>query len=207
MEERPFMLPAIMSRITRSLSLAALLASACSSTSFVSSWRPPTARPINLKGAKVAAVVLVNNPGSRRTAEDTLAREISSRGALGVPLYRILPNAKEGDEAEVRAALEKEQFKGVVVMRPIGSKQKISVTAQPGYNNYWGGYYRYGWGTSYEYREDTIVSVDIRVYSLEQNQLVWAGESKTTNPERVDEFVIELAEATADELRNRGLIE
>jgi hypothetical protein len=160
-----------------------------------------------MKGAKVAAVVLIGNPSSRRVAEDTLAREISRRGALGVPLYRMLPNAKEGDEAEVRAALEKAQFKGVVVMRPIGAKQQLSVTAQPGYPHYWGGYYGYSWGTSYEYRADTIVSVDIRVYSLEQNQLIWAGESKTTNPERVDEFVIELADATADELRLRGLIE
>jgi hypothetical protein len=198
--------PATMSRITRSLSLTVLLASACTSTSFVSSWRPPTARPVNMKGQKVAAVVLVNNLSSRRMAEDTLAREISSRGAVGVALHRILPNAREGQEAEVRAALEKANFKGVVVMRPIAAKQEISLSAQPGYNQYWGGYYGYGWGTPYVYQADTIVSVDIRVYSLEQNQLVWAGESQTTNPDQVDDFVIELADATADELKNRGLI-
>jgi hypothetical protein len=201
------MLPATASRITWSLSLAALLTSACSSTTFVSSWRPPSARPVNMKGAKVAAVVLVNNPASRRTAEDTLAAEISRRGPVGVALYRMLPNATAGQEAEVRAALEKANFKGVVVMRPIAAKQQLSVSAQPGYNHYWGGYYGYGWGTAYEYRADTVVSVDIRVYSLEQNQLIWAGESQTTNPERVDEFVIELADATADELSRRGLID
>jgi hypothetical protein len=199
------MLPANIHHITRTLSLAAaLLASACSSTSLVSSWRPPTARPLHLKGAKVAAVVLVSNPGSRRTAEDTLASEITSRGALGVPLHRLLPNATGKDEAEVRAALEKANIKGVVVMRPIGATQQV--TAQPAYDHYWGGYYGYGWSNAYEYRANTIVSVDIRVYSLEQNQLVWAGESQTTNPERVDEFVIELADVTAAELQGKGLI-
>lgn len=198
----------IRSRGVRSLVLGVLLlASACSATSFVSSWKPPSARPLKLKGKKVAAVVLVNNPGSRRTAEDTLAREISMRGALGVPLYRIVPNASAGDEAEVKAALEKADFKGVVVMRPIGAKQELNVTSQPGYHSYWGGYYGYSWGAPYEIHADTIVAVDVRVYSLEQNQLVWAGESKTTNPTRVDEFVIELADATADELSRWGLID
>lgn len=198
------MLAPNLSRVALSLSL---LLCACSSTSFVSSWRPPTARPVNMKGAKVCAVVLVNNPGSRRTAEDTLAREISKRGAVGVPLYRILPNAGPGSELEVRAKLEQENFKGVVVMRPLGAKQELNVYAQPSSAHYWGGYYGYGWGTTYEYRADTIVSVDVRVYSLEQNQLIWAGESKTTNPEKVDEFVVELADAAADEMQRWGLIQ
>ena len=160
-----------------------------------------------MKGAKVAAIVLINNPGSRRTAEDTLAREITRRGAAGVPLYRLLPNAGPGDEAEVRAALEKANFKGVVVMRPIGAKQELNVSPQAAHHTYWGGYYGYSWGMPYEIRTDVIVSVDVRVYSLEQNQLVWAGESTTTNPERVDEFVVELADATADELYRSGLID
>lgn len=200
------MLPVNIQRLTRTLSMAALLASACSSTSLVSSWRPPTARPLQLKGEKVVAVVLVNNPSSRRTAEDTLASQITSRGALGVPLYRLLPNAEAKDEAEVRAALEKANIKGVVAMRPIAAKQQLSISTQPGYNHYWGGYYGYGWNTAYAYHADTVVSVDIRVYSLVQNQLVWAGESQTTNPERVDEFVMELADVTAAELEAKGLI-
>jgi hypothetical protein len=202
-----------MYRITASLSLTALLVSACASTSFVSVWRSPSAKPLHLKGEKVAAVVMMQNPTKRRAAEERLAHEITERGAVGVPLYRIMPNATAGDEEKVRAALEQANFKAAVVMRPAGTKQEIHVSAEPGYDRFYGGYYGYGWSASYSrdprynVYTDTIVSVDNRVYSLTQNQLVWAGESKTTNPDNVDEFVVELAAAVADELSRAGLIE
>jgi len=202
-----------MFRITTSLSLASLLVCACSSTSFISGWKSPTAQPLHLKGEKVAAVVLVKDMVPRRAAENRLAHEITERGATGIALYRILPDATAGDEEKVRAALEAAHFKAVVVMHPVGTKQEVHVTADPGYHRYYGGYYAHGWTTAwvadptYEVHVDNIVTVDTRVYSLEQNQLVWAGRSKTTNPDNVDEFVMELADAVADELERAGLIE
>ena len=75
-------------------------------------------------------------------------------------------------------------------MRPVAKEKEISSTPStmymgPRYGGYWGGYYGYGWGGAYggtEIRTDTIVIVETLVYSLKQNKLVWAGESKTTNP-------------------------
>lgn len=52
----------------------------------------------------------------------------------------------------------------------------------------------------------TIVSIDTRIYSLRQNQLVWAGQSKTTNPSTIENLVDEIATATADQLKKLGLI-
>jgi hypothetical protein len=72
---------------------AGLFAVACSSTKFVSTWRSPTAPLLELRGAKVAAVVLMQDEASRRAAEDTLARDISARGAQGIPMYTFLSNA------------------------------------------------------------------------------------------------------------------
>jgi hypothetical protein len=202
-----------MLRFSAPLSLAAaLLVSACSSTSFISAWRSPTAKPLQLKGEKVAAVVLVKNMVSRKAGEERLAQEITNRGAQGVPLYRILPDAAAGEEAQVRAALEQAKFKAVVVMHPVATHNEVRVTAEPDYDHYWGGYYGYGWGstwggTRYETHTDTVVTVETRVYSLEQNELVWAGRSETTNPKNVDEFVVELAAAVADELKAAQVIE
>jgi hypothetical protein len=45
------------------------------------------------------------------------------------------------------------------------------------------------------------------VYSLRQNKLVWAGQSRTTNPRDVDAFVRKLAAATAKELQKQGLLQ
>jgi hypothetical protein len=58
-----------------------LVLSGCASSPFVSSWKAPDATPLEMQGAKVAAIVMMNNDASRRVAEDTLAREISARDA------------------------------------------------------------------------------------------------------------------------------
>ena len=79
------------------------LALACSSstTQFVSSWKAPDAEPLAFRDSKVVAVVMATNPTLRREAEDTLAREITERGAQGVAMYRILEEANSGNEDEV----------------------------------------------------------------------------------------------------------
>jgi hypothetical protein len=200
------------------MSIALLLAmmplASCASTGFTSTWRNPEARPLKVSGAKVAALVMSKNEASRRAAEDALAREITARGAQGVAMYTIAGAAGAGrDEAKTRALLEKEGFAAVVVMRPVSSQQQITATptmyAGPSYAGFWGGYYGYGWGAPWggtEIRTDTLVNVETLVYSLEQNKLVWGGQSQTTNPSKVDSFVHEVASAAAKELRKEGLI-
>ncbi|MET0213639.1 MAG: hypothetical protein ABW292_11580 [Vicinamibacterales bacterium] len=182
----------------------------CASTGFTSTWRNPEAVPLEAKGARVAALVMTKNEATRRAAEDALAREITAQGAQGVPMYSIA-DAAGTDEAQTRAALEKQGFAAVVTMRPVGSQQQVTATtyAGPGYSGFWGGYYGYGWGAPYggtEIRTDTIVSVETLIYSLKQNKLVWGGQSQTTNPSNIDNFVREVATAAAKELRNQGLI-
>jgi hypothetical protein len=193
------------------LALAALI-DGCSPTTFVSSWKSPTAQPLQPVGAKVAAVVMMQDEPSRRSAEDTLARELSAHGALGIPMYKILPNANPNDEAQAKAALESAQVQGVVVMRPLGVTKDVTVSnayGGPSYGGYWGGYYGYGWGSPWgpsTVYTDTTVSVETLVYSLKQNQLVWGGRSKTTNPENVNQLISEVAIAAADELKDQGLL-
>jgi hypothetical protein len=197
---------------------SALCLSACASSGFVSSWKAPDAVPLEVQGAKVAAVVMMKDQASRRIAEDTLAREISARGAKGIAMYTLLPDAEPSMEAATRAALEKEGVLGIITMRPVSSEEKIQVTpfAEPdiAYRSFWGGYYGRGWGRPWispigignELSVDTVVSVETMVYSLRQNKLVWTGTSKTTNPPRVQKFVERLSAAVAAELEKQGLI-
>jgi hypothetical protein len=194
--------------------LALLALSACSSTYFVSTWKPPGAAPVDLRGSKVVASVLMKSEPARRVAEDQLAHEISARGALGIALYRLVPNAAE-DEAVVRGVLEREGVKGLVSLRPIDVQEHLVAQpvphADPLYGGYWGGYHAYGWndpwdGSAVSTRVDTVVSIETLVYSLPQNKLLWGGQSKTTNPNAVDELVAEVAQAAAKELENEGLI-
>jgi hypothetical protein len=197
-----------------------LVLSACANTStFVSTWKAPDAQPLAFKGEKVAAVVMMEGHSSRRLAEDTLAREITARGAQGIAMYTIVPDAAPKDEPATRAALEKAGIQGLVVMRPMSVDKNITATPLTSYTDehyggYWGGYYGYGWSTPYagtttaggDIHVDTVVRVETLVYSLKQNKLVWSGQSKTTNPPEVEGLVKELAAATADALKKAGLI-
>jgi hypothetical protein len=195
--------------------LATLMLSACATTGFVSTWKAPDATPLQLNGAKVAAVVMIGNEAARRAAEDALAREITAHGAQGVAMYTIRPEARPDNEQAVRAAVEGAGVAGAVVMRPVGKEKEVVATpvayGGPMYGGYWGGYYGYGWGSPYAYggteiRTDTIVSIETLVYSLRQNKLVWAGQSRTTNPTGVDQLVKETSTAVALELQKQGLI-
>jgi hypothetical protein len=199
--------------------LALVAATAVSAaTDFVSTWKAPEATSLKGtgKGNKVIALVMAKNEGSRRAGEDALAREVTGRGAIGVPLYSITPAGAVTDEALARAAVEKEGAVGLVVLRPIGSHDKVYTTPVtymgPGYSNFWGGYWGYGWGAPWgtvvggEIRSDFIVYIEALVYSVTQNKLVWAGTSKSANPKNVDKLVKDIVSALVKEMKKAKLL-
>ena len=53
---------------------------------------------------------------------------------------------------------------------------------------------------------DKIVSVETLVYSLEQDQLVWAGVSRTVDPTQIDPFIAELATVVTRQMAKDGLL-
>jgi GTP cyclohydrolase I len=50
------------------------------------------------------------------------------------------------------------------------------------------------------------VRVETLVFDLKQNKLVWAGQSETTNPDRLDQFMRDLVKAVGDDMRRKGVI-
>jgi hypothetical protein len=195
---------------------AILVAAGCATTKFNSTWKAPGAGPLNFKGKKVAALIISKEEGVRYGAEDALAREITARGAIGLPAYTLIPKELTQDKDKAKAFLEKAGVVGVVAMRVVGTEKEISSSpatyyGSPYYGSFWGGgYYGYGWGGVYDpgyLRTDTIVAVETLVYSLEQDKLVWAGRSSTTNPSNAGAFIKELAAGAADEMKKQGLIQ
>lgn len=193
---------------------------ACATTTFTSSWKAPGAEPMgSLTGKKVVAVVVAKNRAARLAAEDSLVAVLNARGAQGVASYTIIGEEPPKDEATAKAAIERSGAVAVVVMRPVAKEKELSSSPSsmymgpmyrgPMYGGYWGGYYGYGWGGAWgggsEIRTDTIVIVETLVYSMTQNKLVWAGESKTTNPSQVDAFVKEVAAGAGKEMKKAGL--
>src|SRR6266511_3455863 len=183
--------------LTRSLiSVVALSTFACATTTFQSTWRYLNARPLKLSGKKVVGVFVSKNQTLRHRAEDAMAREISARGAQGVPAYTILTDEEVKDREAAKAKLEQLGFSGAVVMRVVGTQTQYTYEPaywnRPYYHRFWGGYWGWGWGTVWEpgyLVADKIVSVETLVYSLEQDQLVLAGVSRTVDPTQNDPFI------------------
>ena len=199
----------------RSLVLtAAVVSFACSSTELVTSWTAPDAAPLRLTGSQVVAVFMTRNSVMRRSGEDAIAREVSARGAKGVPSYTILPDEFVRDEKLARGTFERFGFAGSVTMRVVGKETQYSYTpsywsAYPYYGSYWGGYWGWGWGSVYQpgyLTAEKVVSIETLVYSFRQNKLVFAGVSKTVAPESVDETVSEIASEVASRMKDAGLL-
>ncbi|MBP1610109.1 MAG: hypothetical protein H6Q04_2344 [Acidobacteria bacterium] len=56
-----------------------------------------------------------------------------------------------------------------------------------------------------EIQAKSTLQIETRVYSLDQDLLVWTGTSKATKPEKVDKLVNQLVSATRKELKKEGL--
>ena len=131
-------------------------------------------------------------------------------------MYSLLPDATVGDEQGIRAALEAANVKGLIVMEPIFVNRDVRVT--PAYEgggsaSLWGSSYGGGFAVSYsspreeKVTESTVVSIETRVYSLETNKLVWAGQSRSTDPATLTELINQLSTEIASELQKAGLIQ
>lgn len=205
-----------MARLSHCLSLgfAALLLGACTdSTVFVSTWKAPDVTVIAPGNKTVAAVFVSTDESQRRAAEDTLAADLSARGARGIASYAMLPAKQHYNADAARARLKEAGANGVVVMRVVAKDQQVTISPgappPPRYYGGFGPYWGYGWDYAYSQPTvytDTLVSVETLVYSLDQDKLLWASTSKTTNPKDLATLVTEVAAATVNEMTKQGLL-
>jgi hypothetical protein len=135
---------------------------------------------------------------------------------VGIPAFNLIPKEIVRDKEKAKEFLEKANVAGVVAMRVVGQHEEVTGSvggyyAGPNYATFWGsGYYGWGWSGVYEpgyLMTDTIVSVETLVFSLEQDKLVFAGRSQSTNPSKVGPFIKELAAGAAAEMKKQGLIQ
>jgi hypothetical protein len=55
-------------------------------------------------------------------------------------------------------------------------------------------------------RTDTIVKLQISIYSLAEDKLLWSGVSRTLNPNKIDKLVGDVTQAIGEDLKKRGLL-
>ena len=191
--------------------MALCLAGCATSTTFTSTWKAPDAHGINPAGKKIAALVLTGNEDRRRNAEVYLATELTLHGAQGVAAYTLIglghPTLEYARERFKEAGVE-----GVVVMRLVSHDQQVIV--DPGgfsgsaYGTFGNYYSSYGMSVSYStgsVQTNTEITIETLIYSLGRDKLIWAGTSRTSNPEGLQELVTEVAAAVSAEVAKQGL--
>ncbi len=203
---------------TLTLVAAAIITAACaSSSSFSSVWKNPDAEPVSLTGKKVLAIVQIRDEARRRQGEDLLAAEITKRGGQGIASYTLFPSmAKQQDESAAQERAKQAGISGIVIMQFRGIER--TTTREPNPNNLWRNdpYYRRpwgawgrGWNSVWEpttVHTDVSVQVETRVYSLEQEKLLWAANSGTMNPSGSNDVIRDLSAAVAKRLEASGVL-
>jgi hypothetical protein len=195
----------------------ALALSACARTTLHSTWKNPNAPSSSFKGKKVAALVLSEEEPLRFAAEEALAREITIRGAVGVPAYSLLPKGFVRDEENASELLRKAAVEGIVVLRPRPWDE--SLTGNVGaywsstrYASFWGPGF-WGWGRGWGIPADgylgvdTVLVVESLVYSLPDERLVWASQSRTMNASEVGRSIPGLTRKVGTEMEKQGLLD
>lgn len=194
--------------------LAIVAAGCATATGFSSTWRNPATKPIKLEGQKVVVLVITTQETTRRAAEDKVAAQLTARGAQGIASWTLVPTADMQSEERVRAALVKAGAVGVVTMEVVA--QVRDAPRQPNFHmtmshasrgSFWGNY-RWAWGNSWHTGPppSTSVWVETLVYSLEPDELLWGGRSRTVNPSAFPAMFSEVADAAAAEIDRAGLI-
>jgi len=195
----------------RLLFTLAALAAGCATTQILASWKDPSAQPIRFE--KVVVFALAKDPATRRIAEDEVVRE-SPSGRV-VASYSFVSDAELGDVAAVKQKVRERGFDGAVVVRPIGTQVRETIVPGaplPPFAGPYGtlsGYYGYGWPGAYAPAAvvtDRYVSVEILVYSVTDDRLVWGARSETANPASVNALVGEVTKAAREQLRSEGLL-
>ena len=179
----------------------------CASTRVETQWKDPETTAEDLAFERVIAIAQVEDGTTRRVAEDELVRVLESgprakaRGMDASPSYPLITGRELGDVAVMRAKVEAAVFDGAVVMRLIGSEERVRYV--PGhYETMWGRVVSYDPGYTVV---DEIVRVETSLYSIAQGKRLWSGVTRTLNPSDVPELVDEVARSIGEELEAQGL--
>ena len=188
-------------------------AGCATATGFSSTWRNPATKAINLEGQKVVALVISTHETTRRAGEDAVAGQITARGAKGVPAWTILSTAEVQNEDRAKAALAQAGAAGVVTLEIVRQDRNApsgNFRVSLGFSNrqsFWGNY-RWAWNNAWHSGPppSSSVWVETLMYSLQPDELLWAGRSRTVNPGAAEGLFAEVANAAANEMEKAGLL-
>ncbi|MBS1600068.1 MAG: hypothetical protein JST75_17715 [Bacteroidetes bacterium] len=192
------------------LSFIAISIFACGpSTKIVKSWRDPQVTIDTTMIHKFVVAALLKNETVRRSVEDQMAARYPGKA---VQSYSIFGNTELTQNDDFYAKkLNGEGYDGVVVMRlvKVDKDRRYVPGSYPAYYGTWRGYYGYAWPNYYDpgyYTTDKTFYVEVNVYSLLRNKLIWTGITSTINPTSGDQLFSGVTKAVNQKMIQEGFL-
>jgi len=193
--------------------LSLLILISCSSSNKISnSWKNPDAGGEFIKFQTVAVFAMMKNPDMRMDVEEALASQMPN--TIAVPSYKMITNEELADINAVKKKLSERGMEGALVLSVRNVNQQTSYYSSGMYPSAYysfGGYYNYAWNYMYDpygYSSTNVyVDLEILIYSLKNDQLVWYGESTSVNPKGIQKTISELAVSVKEQLVEDGLLD
>jgi hypothetical protein len=194
------------------ITLLIILIGCSSSNKITNSWKNPDATKESIKFQTVAVFAMVKDQQMRRDVEDAIASQMPN--TIAVPAYKMVTNEELADIDAVKQKLKDRGMEGALVLSVKNVNQKTSYYSSGMYPSAYytfGGYYNYAWNYMYDpyvYSNTNVyVDLEILIYSLKNDQLVWYGESTSVNPKDIQETISELGVSVKNQLVEDGLLD
>ncbi|MCW8810822.1 MAG: hypothetical protein OQK64_07685 [Ignavibacteriaceae bacterium] len=194
------------------LSLTLLLISCSSSNKISNSWKNPDVTIESAKFQTMAVFAMVKDEQMRRDVEEAIVSQMPN--TIAVPSYKMITKEELADIDAVKQKLKERGMEGALVLSVRNVNQKTSYYSSGMYPSAYysfGGYYNYAWNYMYDpyvYSNTNVyVDLEILIYSLKNDQLVWYGESTSVNPKGIQETISELAVSVKNQLVEDGLLD
>jgi hypothetical protein len=174
---------------------ASLALTACQTTSIANTWKKPGLGPNPISNVVVFAAV--QDPATRRTIEDKVVQKL---GGQAVQSYVFAPDASTREQLRTRVLGG--GFDGAIVMRLVSvDKQEEWVPGMWVDDPYGFGTYDPGYVAV-----DTYVRVETNIYSVPDEQLIWAATSESVNPTSLGRLIDDTVNVVVERMRKEGLM-
>jgi hypothetical protein len=189
-----------------------VVAASCTSTRIMSSWSEPNKSIVLNKLNKVLAVALLKNETNNRKAEDQMIERLNGKGIVSYSYLNTNFNNK--NELGIRDKIKLDGFDGVVTMRLIDVDKERTYT--PGklssypleYRTFSGYYYR-TWNTYSTpgyYATTKTYTIEINVFSIKEDKIIWTGLTQTTDPDGVNKMTADVVRTVFKKMKKDGFI-
>lgn len=199
---------------------------ACSpSTQILASWKNPDWKGPDAEATKsdILVAALTRNMAAKITVERELTAELKSQGLdvttsgdLFAPnftddisknkeamLGRIRDN---GNDAILTITLLDQQTETRYVPGTTTYAPTVSYGFYGGFYNYYNYHYPMVYDPGY-YTQDKTYFLESNLYDADTEELLWSAQSKSYNPNNLDQFAQEFADITVARLKSEGLIQ